>query len=72
MRFVIVLLLTLVCGIFIFFGLSMLIGVWIPKIKAPLFCVLSVYWMFLGWRYACIIDNLNRQERDSLEVQKHE
>jgi membrane protein implicated in regulation of membrane protease activity len=52
MRLVITYLLTLLLGCAIAFGVAWLVGLLLPAAKIPVFLILSVAWLWIGWRYA--------------------
>jgi membrane protein implicated in regulation of membrane protease activity len=52
MRFFINSVLTLIVGIFAASGISWLIGLIWPAARTPVFIVLALSWLWLGWRYA--------------------
>jgi hypothetical protein len=45
-------LLTLMFGVLVAFGVALLIGLAFPEARIPIFIGLSIWWMWLGWRYA--------------------
>lgn len=56
MRFFVTLLLTLAMGIGAAFLLSLFVRVWFPRLATVLFVVISLWWLYLGWRYASARD----------------
>ena len=52
MRLILLYILTLSFGGLVAFGIAKLIGIWFPKAMAPVFILLSVWWMFTGWQHA--------------------
>jgi hypothetical protein len=45
-------LLTLMFGVLAAFGAALLIGLAVPGAQVPVFVGLSIWWMWVGWRYA--------------------
>ncbi len=52
MRLVLVYLATLLFGTLISLGIALLVGIWFPRAKAPVFVVLTIWWGYTGWRHA--------------------
>ncbi len=56
MRFFINSVLTVIVGIFAASGISWLVGLLWPSARTPAFIILALWWVWLGWRYACARD----------------
>jgi membrane protein implicated in regulation of membrane protease activity len=52
MRLIIVTLLTMLTGVAVAFGIASLIGLVWSAAKIPVFLILSVAWLWIGWQYA--------------------
>jgi len=62
LRLVIVYGLTVMIGITAALGLALLVGIWFPQAKVLTFLMLSVYWLYLGWRHASLADKRHQQD----------
>ena len=52
LRLILVTRLTMFSGIAVAFGIAWLVGlVWLPA-RIPVFLVLSLFWLWIGWQYA--------------------
>jgi hypothetical protein len=52
MRLVITYVLTLCLGTAVAFGIAWLVGLIWPTARVPVFIVISIWWLWIGWRYA--------------------
>ncbi len=52
MRFFFTLLVTLLVGISLAGIVAWVIRIWFPRAAIVVFVIVSVYWLYLGWRYA--------------------
>jgi hypothetical protein len=60
LRLVIITLLTMLTGVAVAFGVASLIGLLWPSARVPIFLVLSIWWLWIGWRYASALDAARR------------
>lgn len=60
LRFTITLTLTLLLGVAIAFGIALLLGIWFPRAKLPIFLLISAWWLWVGWKYAAAMDRARR------------
>ena len=64
MRLVITFVLTGSMGIAIAFGVAWLVGLIWATARLPVFVVISVWWLWIGWRYAQAMDRVRRARFD--------
>lgn len=43
-------------GVTFSIGVALLVGIWLPILKIPVFLVLSLWWLWTGWKYAKSLD----------------
>lgn len=56
MRVVITMFLTLTLGLGVAFGIALLVRLMFPPAALPVFSLLSLLWLWIGWKYAVIRD----------------
>ncbi len=56
LRLTLLFVLTGLLGIGVAFGLSLLVGLLLPSLKIPVFLIVSVCWLWIGWKYASAMD----------------
>jgi len=61
-------LLTMALGTAIAFGIAALVGLLLPFARLPVFVVLSVYWLWIGWRYAGVRQRAQQVARASVDI----
>ena len=49
-------------GMVIALGVALLVGVWFPRAKVWVFLVISIWWGWVGFKYAVSRDFFNRQQ----------
>lgn len=52
MRLVFIYLILLLIGTAVAFGIGSLVGLVWPSAKIPVFVIITVWWLWTGWRYA--------------------
>jgi membrane protein implicated in regulation of membrane protease activity len=52
MRLIITYLLTLGLGLGIAFGVAWMVGLAWPRARVPVFLIVALWWLWVGWRYA--------------------
>jgi len=60
MRILVTLLFTTLLGIAIAFGVALLVGPLFPRAKIPVFLVISLWWIWTGFKYAVTRDRMSR------------
>ena len=58
MKVLVVTLLTLLMGMTIAFGIAWFVGIWFPCTRIPLFIAISIWWLWIGLRYAAAMDRV--------------
>ncbi len=56
MTILLVTVLTLAVGVGAAFLVSLVVRIWFPSLAIPVFLILSLLWLRLGWRYAKMRD----------------
>jgi hypothetical protein len=60
MRLVLTYALTLGLGILVAFGIASLIGLVLPSLETWVFLVISLWWLYIGWKYAAARSRANQ------------
>jgi membrane protein implicated in regulation of membrane protease activity len=54
-------------GIMIAGGIAWLVGLIFPSIKLWVFTIVSLWWLYTGWKYAIIRDKMAKRQFSSIE-----
>jgi hypothetical protein len=49
--------LTLSMGVAMAFGVAKLVGIWFPSAFVPVCVVLTLCWVYMGWKHAVFMDH---------------
>ena len=49
-------------GVVLSLGAAMLVGIVFPQARIPVFFVCCAWWVWIGWRYASMRDQLARRK----------
>ena len=52
MRLVFIYTVLLLIGVSVAFGIALIVGLLLPWAKIPVFLIISLWWLWTGWRYS--------------------
>jgi hypothetical protein len=64
MKLILTYILALGLGVLVAFGIASLIGLVFPVLKIWVFLIISVSWLYIGWKYAIAQDKIRATARD--------